>query len=439
MKKIIYIILLFVIVYPYPTKAQDRNVYWVHGLEGNIHTMHVWSETYPIERKIAPGNKPAYSTKNGIKAAADELYSKMPNKGSNTIVVAQSMGGLNSLQIFKDHGTAAFGGLITTGTAFEGVPIAKNADEPVFNNLVNDIINEGIPGAKVYFVLASTFWDPITGIINYFWGTNFSTIENGMNGMVNKLQELMSNYFFGNDKTKADLRPDSPIIRDLQNINLQNIPRVAIWGNEDDPKVLRLIGTVREKQKSNGTLGLGELGDQGAIEVVDLIASTFENANRICKIMGYTTLGDPPLAASLFYAASQLNNSTDYWRNRLEPGLEQLTGCFKTEERIQTYQDWVCDDLPYKTLKSTNILQNCHWETKTRTVYVTVPTLNDGIIPDFSAKAMPGVQSQCILEAKHINHMQLTNSNEVKGLFDQVFKGEVVDSRKNNFFIIPKR
>ncbi len=77
--------------------------------------------------------------------------------------------------------------------------------------------------------------------------------------------------------------------------------------------------------------------------------------------------------------------------------------------------------------------------TQTRTVYVTVATPSDGVVPDFSAKAMPGVQPQCIREAKHTNHLQLLDSHESKEKLDEIFKGGVQDSRNSGFFKISKR
>jgi len=440
MKKINYFILLFVIVVPFQIKAQDRNVYWLHGLEGNKYTMRVYSEIYPQERKIAPYNIPSYSTRRGVDTAAQELFSNWKNGGSNTIVVAQSMGGLVSLQMFKDSGTVAFGGLITTGTAYRGVPTAKNIDEPVFVNLLNDMVNKGVPSKLALILFAPSFWSSVRTEINLVFGTNFSIIEDGLSGTITNIQKTLSDFFFGSDETKAELRPDSPIISDLQNVDLQNIPRVAIWGHEDNPTVLRLAGSVFEKKLYNGSLGLGELGDQKVTNMVGTIADKMEEARQKCITRGYiaaATIVGGALAAAYFYAASQFENPEHFWRYGLEPGLDQVIGAFRTETTTQTYQDWVCDGSSY--LKSTNKTPNCHWETKTRTVYVTIPTPNDGIIPDLSAKAMPGVQSQCILEAKSTNHMQLTNSNEVKAKLDDIFGGNVQDSRKPKFFIIPRR
>lgn len=95
MKKITYIILFISFAFSLQGYSQNpnyRNVFWLHGVQGDVHSMKALSDYFDAKYKIN-SYYPSYISNRGINIAAQQLHGMAIGNNSSDIVVAHSLGG----------------------------------------------------------------------------------------------------------------------------------------------------------------------------------------------------------------------------------------------------------------------------------------------------------------------------------------------------------
>lgn len=126
------------------TWGQERSVFWMHGLNGNVNSMNAYAlyfgELYHINSKH-PGHKSTM----GIDYAANQWTLDPTNKN---FVVTHSMGGLVARYYDQKHPDKRFGGLITIAAPHQGSEFASAFDNGKLKTFFESIINQGFVGYK---------------------------------------------------------------------------------------------------------------------------------------------------------------------------------------------------------------------------------------------------------------------------------------------------
>ena len=133
MKKLLSI--LFCIFYIICLGQEDKDIIWLHGYKGNTNS---WADVNQFAQENYYTNSiiPDYSeAATSLSAAAAKVTSDMEagieniDDPENNFIIAHSLGGLVSRemgQLYDDELNPLFGGVITFGTAHQGVAAADN-------------------------------------------------------------------------------------------------------------------------------------------------------------------------------------------------------------------------------------------------------------------------------------------------------------------------
>ncbi len=365
--------------------------------------------------------------------------------------IAQSMGGLNVRQFYKNRytqtGQKAYGGLITTGTPHAGSRAAENIDNGELINFCNSAYSNITEGAR---------HDPLmqaAGALGNLSGsyalTTLGNIPPSINDFIDDypgtVTDYFTNNFFGSTQAKNDLKTTSPKISDLRNYNM-NIPVIAIYGEEEYPAALRNVYSKALNQATNFNLPVGGIdNDNLAPEVANSLKSFMYNvsdAYYAASIISFASAWWLPvlgITGGVICANSSTHwsHSAAYMNGPFQRGLEFVIG--STVEVSSCYQTrvWTCgygDNAKVIPLPD----DNC-WQTVYVDFTYLAPTPGDGVVPRESAMCLTGV-GNAKYKADKVNHEQLRNSMEMERIFKDIFNGTKTASSPNpGFFITPTR
>lgn len=118
MKKLLIIIFVFTLFCAKVSADYNpsyRNVFWIHGVQGDVKSLHAFSDYFNEKYKINSYH-PFYQSNRGFQYGAYQLSGLNVGNKSDDMVIAHSMGGLVARQFYKDYPQRRFGGLITIST-----------------------------------------------------------------------------------------------------------------------------------------------------------------------------------------------------------------------------------------------------------------------------------------------------------------------------------
>lgn len=167
-----------------------RDVYWMHGLNGNVNSLSAYAkyfgELYHINSYYN-----GYSSTTGLNEAANQWTGFGLDRRPDNFVVTHSMGGLVARYYDQAYPNKRFGGLITIAAPHQGSEFAASFDNGKLKNFFTSIVNQGFVGYEVMSDAVETYdyhkevIDELSSILN-----RFSSIEGNTN-----LKELFNNVF----------------------------------------------------------------------------------------------------------------------------------------------------------------------------------------------------------------------------------------------------
>ncbi|MFA5649408.1 MAG: hypothetical protein WC951_14035 [Bacteroidales bacterium] len=407
MKLIIHIALALLLATPLNSMAQEptnkatnpnfRNVFWIHGMQGDAGSLKTMSDYFSARYKINSYH-PSYLSNRGILYGADQLNGFGFEEQENDIVIAHSMGGLVSRQHQKQAVTSKrFGGLITLATPHKGAEFANSFDNGKIAALYKKTVTDGLTGYsnmgfqvgdlsiyhrnlldifKLYdkymkFREKLTIYIEIENSSNndlYFtgerkyWTSTFlpellsamavsKTADKIREGIIASLEHtvcLTASYVFGSQdagysNSKNDLKPSSSIISSLNNTPLE-CPKIVIAGQADYPAGIRFLGsTLSNMMQSNA--GIGNITDNEFFKITEAISKD----SRICANKYYDLycsgswwkLG---LTNSHYKTKRDaFNRQAAFWENGFEREYQKCLGSiyYTTETRTVSEYVWV--------------------------------------------------------------------------------------------------
>ena len=437
MKKILYILLTGIVLYPaYNSFPQSRNVYWIHGMGGNAESLEP-HDTYFKNIYQMTTSRPYVSTSFGILGAAERLVPLVhTNSQNNNILIAHSMGGVNSVWLHKiGGGSQRVGGLISLGGPFSGAIVANNIDNGILDELITEGVDKGTKGIRSEIGIFPPWMSlpPMVDAIYGLFGAVFpSSLLELMNGLAHAIFHKEIDELTQSAATRNSLKTGSSDINTIKNHSF-SVPSIALYGVEDYPATLRLISSRLNKNVT----GLVN-------NVYQTCAAT--SAMHSTQATLCLATGQIPLYILHRRLASDWAVSRDYWNGGIQAATDVLTGCYRTNTVTETYEEWIpdaiCDDgIPYhnpgKAVAPNPICTSGHWETVTVTRTVIINEPGDGLLPITTQQAMPGCLKT--VEMLHINHEEMKDHADVQAHLNRIFAGTTFTDRNPDFFRLTRR
>jgi hypothetical protein len=242
MKKIIQkIVVLQMLLLGVLAINAQRNVAWVHGLDGDASSWENYNRIFDSERKIN-SLRTSYNTDNGINNAGNQVRSSMNSFGTgannaSNIGIGHSMGGLMIRDVDRNTSVSnkVFGGYITVTSPNYGAPISNSLLDGSVTAAAQNACNKIADG-------------PLAQLFSLPWGIVSNLATNKLcdkfidNDLVQTLQ--------GTPVTNADLIVGSPTINAINNYS-SSLPRISMWGEETSPVHWRMFGSTLNNNDSS--------------------------------------------------------------------------------------------------------------------------------------------------------------------------------------------
>lgn len=438
MKNFIILMIICILMTLGNVSAQDKNVYWLHGLNDGPNAWEHYSGIFGTERRMN-SLRPEYDSKNGVNLGTNIINSSIP-ANPNNIGIGHSMGGivLRNLERTQSISSRKINGFITVASPNSGAGIANSFND---NSLL----------AASQKACSDLTAGPITELFGLPWKTATLGIVSalGADFTTTKLCELfISNdlleQFAGTSIAREDLRQGSPLIQQL-NSRSSAIPQLTMVAQENSPVHWRLLASLATRNRPIKN-------DQFLADAVNTTRGVY-NGFYITRVTGTVVSAifgfiNPAAFASAVIngiKASQWKKGRD-WIDDSETIWNGLTKSSRME--VQTYFVHVwrpCHD-PFPPIMqriSSSQTQECDvwvWETRTRNVMV--HHQSDGFIPSYSQDiaSLPASNRYFINGANHIELLNMSNSSlngapndATRGRFTEIFR-----DRDDIFFVNPR-
>jgi triacylglycerol esterase/lipase EstA (alpha/beta hydrolase family) len=394
--------------------AQDRNVAWIHGLDGNANSWKHYNQIFDKERNLN-SLRTTYNTDNGITYSTNKVIGSMNTrykdnaKGANNprnLGIGHSMGGLmlRDADRITANGTKKFGGYITVASPNYGAPIAnsllngsvQNAAENACNKLTDGPLSQLIP---VPFNFLSDLSTDV--LCNIF-------IDN----------DLIQS-FQGSPVTNKDLRVGSPTIDAINDYDT-NLPRISIWAEENSPVHWRML--------SSQMFG----NDTDLVKIAKSVRAVYDgfyiyNKSKavVSGVLGFFNPYIWGFTALYGYRATQWKKG----RNWIDDSENIWSSLIKTTRREkQTY--WALTSVFGGVWTGDNTIGSLGLSWKQHTRFISVNYPSDGLLPQYTQELqdIPIGNRYKVQGANHTEVRNMTTDgngvDETKDVFDDIFDRE---------------
>ena len=391
--------------------AQDRNVAWVHGLDGDASSWQHYNQLFDKERKLN-SLRTTYNTEKGITNSAKQViksmnirYGNNANGANNSknLGIGHSMGGLmlRDADRITANGTKKFGGYITVTSPNYGAPISNSLLDGSVEKAAQNACNKIADGP-----LAQAFSLP-WGIISNL-GTDFLCNKFIDNDLVQNLQ--------GTPVTNEDLKIGSPTIDAINDYDT-NLPRISIWAEENSPVHWRMISS---QLYGNDTKFVN------TVNTARGIYNGFYTYNTsLAVVTGVVGFWNPFAwgATALYgYRATQWKKG----RNWIDDSENIWSSLIKTTRREkQTY--WALTTVFGGVWTGDNTIGSLGLSWKQHTRYISVNYPSDGLLPQYTQE-LQGIPFGNRYKVEGANHLEVRNMttdgngvDETKDVFDDIF------------------
>lgn len=411
MKKIIYFSALAFTFICNLSLAQDRNVVWVHGMEGSAQSWQQNYQHYTGAKKIT-NVVVAYNSANGAIDAANQVRTQINsqlgtgNTNPTNMAIGHSMGGLTIRQMEKDdkqNNVNRIGGFITVGTPHNGAQIA-NAEQqglikPFLQNGVNDLLAG--PTAVVLGV----------PVIANFVSTKLSDWIGAM---------LYSEFkSFGQGGAIDDLKVGNPTLATLNAYNCTK-PRIALAGNEDAPALWKQIGSIALNSPSN--IPRNQVKDNAVADMASKATGIYDGFYWTYRVLSWVP--------KVKFVNNYYVNCANAWL-RGKVWIERANGIwFGMAGAVQS-----STMVSYPFLSNSCALGICIGKVQSQSFQINTPAPFDGIVRANSATALPGALYTKVVQG--VNHQECVNHPGINGELDAILNNTVTGT--SPFFFTQNR
>lgn len=222
----------------------QKKIYWIHGLNEN---KEFWQRYRSSISNIYAGNEISWKNQQQIATIANQTSREIT---TNAVLIGHSTGGLIARTIQKSNTNVK--AIITIGTPNQGAGIVKSLNNKSYYNVIDEVGYKGGRAVDKSLSAAIKCAPPISWavapIINLARGAATITINGFATGMAKKYADNYVNTYYANDQTVKDMNPGSSFLNDINNSYI-NVPIINIYGEEDYWQVVRLGGSMANRNK----------------------------------------------------------------------------------------------------------------------------------------------------------------------------------------------
>lgn len=400
------------------TVAQ-RNVAWVHGLDGDASSWQHYNQIFDNERNLN-SLRATYNTKKGISNAADQVIKSMNARyqndanNSQNMGIGHSMGGLmlRDADRITGNGTKKFGGYITVTSPNYGAPISNSLLDGSVQRAGADACNKIADG-------------PTSQLFSLPWGiiSNLATNELCSKFIDNDLVQNLQ----GTPITNRDLSVGSSTIEKINNYNT-NLPRISIWGEENSPVHWRMI--------SSNLYG----NDTKFVNIVKKgrgIYNGFYTYNTSLAVatgvFGFWNPFSWGFTALYGYRATQWKKGRN-WIDDSENIWSSLIKTTRIEKKTYYSAVWNPCEYPPRNDVKIGVADECEewtWIKYTRNISVNYPS--DGLLPQYTQE-LQGIYSGNKYKVEGANHLEVRNmTTDGNGVDETAIEFRKIFNRKDWF------
>jgi len=353
---------------------QDRNVYWVHGFNGDATAWQHYATIFTNERKIN-SIRLSYNTTSGLSTAASQLSASVNSTASTNMAIGHSMGGVMIREVDRTASPKKFGGYVTFASPNYGAPISNSILSGAVNSAATTAINNINAGP-----IAELFGLPWLIITN--WTTSIF------------VDKLFNSITYLNSSTNNDLKEGSTAMNNLNNYN-STAQRISVIAQENSPVHWRFAAT---------SAGMTETS---MINVVNQVRGVYND-----KYWFHENLRVACLVALNLPGAALHDNLAKQWkkgRDWIDDSETIWCSLIKTS-RLEPYTYSVVEWVPCPQINPKIPPQpDCgEWKPVYYTGTQTVNYPSDGLIPTY-AQELKGVSGGDRYTIEYANHMELKN------------------------------
>lgn len=395
---------------------QDRNVVWVHGLDGSADSWQHYNDIFDDERQINSLRR-SYDTDHGVDFTANRVIASMSAFGREAtdprnLAIGHSMGGvvIRDVDRLTSVSNKNFGGLITVTAPNYGAPISNSLIDGDVESAALDACGKISAGPEAelfnlpWIVIGLLTTEDICG----FFITN------------KKIQEYQ-----GTPTTNYDLRVGSTTINAINNYPT-NIPRISIWAEENSPVHWRLFSS--DKNGNDTDL-------KSTISTARDVYNVFY-INNIARSITYIFI-NPFAAVRYSRVAKQWKKGRD-WIDDSETIWSSLIKTTRTEPQTYWEEVWVPCPYPPKYqeipaanpegIASKSVDPDCgEWVWQELTRYVTVNYPSDGFLPQYTQIMLDNPTPDNTYHIVGANHV------EVRNMSNSTLNGQPNDATRARF------
>ena len=437
MKKALFIIILFLTQLT-EIIAQNKNVYWLHGLNDTTTAWKHYADIFEKERRLV-SFRPYYHSGNGIEKSTTQINNLITPNPQN-IGIGHSMGGLvlRNLDRTNPAFSRKINGLITVASPNLGAGIANSFEN---NSLL-------AASQKACSDLGS---GPASELFAIPWNiTSVSGLASlGGHLSTKKLCELFIKNdelgkFAGSLAARNDLRQGSHFLQSLNSSN-SNIPNLTMVVQENSPVHWRLMSSTLTRDNPNDQLLPNAVSVTREVYNGFFIARTAGTiANAILGFVNPVLFLNSAINA---FKANEWKKGRD-WIDDSETIWNGLTKASRLESQNYWVWSWIpCESIPSKKILIDDFVvapnTTCgEWGFVQRTRNVMIHHPSDGFIPSYSQDlaSLPPSNRYFINGANHIEVLNMSNS-KLNGIKNDATKGrldEIFRDRTDIFFTARK-
>ncbi len=469
MKNISIVIIFSFIIFK--VHAQDRQIYFVHGLGGDNSS---WSKPKSAVEGTTltpqPNGFPARKAKtdlvdyieNDLETAGQTLAENIAiiantNNANvaNSFIIAHSQGGLVSktteLRYNKNMATRKINGIVTFGTPHKGALLINNVKNQAdgSSSNVSKFLNDGC---------ASIIQGPISAGL-YNTAGNFSfLLQNKAQDVENSICNLLGNTVLPQFAFKEFNKPitqgyaiGSPVLDALDDPTYlnPNTHKVAFYGEENDPVLWRTVYNILTKKPqdfdyftADDTDAFG-VEDQQALKdihsIIDYYTAKEQYYDYKANILHCWGWGSILGSFGNYLCAQDAAHTRDgyqrgiNWLQSADYQWQALIGA-KVFDVDPNLFDCFCDYYPgdpyngYQTTTVTDTPCDVNYSDVVCTTlphYGIITKPNDGIVLSESAMNFVGTTDRTRVRLLGSNHQQMRNDKNTKSALNELLRGHI--------------
>jgi hypothetical protein len=403
-----------------PTPNRDRNVIWVHGMEG---TKTSWQQNYNYFPTVKKINNVVveYQSSGGTITASYQVRDQVDAQlgadrfNPKNMAICHSMGGLTIRQMEKydkQYNQNRIGGFITVGSCHQGTQVANSQADGKLREFIMTGSADLLAGPSTAVAIAEV-------VVPIVLNKPITSLSTWIGDMVyNKLQA------FGQGGAIDDLKIGNPNLNAL-NAYTCTKPMIAIAGAEDAPTLWREIASIQKAPSTD--LRRNEIDDAKVADMASMGSRIYDGfywTNRVASWIPY-------VRSSTNYRVNKANNwlRGKVWMERANGVWAGLAGAVFSTRTI-TYPF-----LATRCLYDDKWNLGCIGKVEDRNFQDNIPAAYDGIVPMNSAIGLPGALLTKTIQG--VNHQECVNHPAINSELESILSNPTTAG--TTFFYTPPR